>query len=377
MTFAIRNRQIVVTFENPLASRLFPSPDTGLFSADYAEARQRWLTALSSIDASLRSFPCAGSGPNGEVLATDAVWIGAHDAQSVVVLLAGTHGVEGFVGSAVQLDVLQALIGKRLAETTALLLVHSLTPWGFAWLRRCGGDGVDLNRNAVDFSAPLPINPHYDALRPELFDTDATRRRQAFAEFERQFGRVAFEQAVSGGQYSDPAGPFYGGRAATHGRSVCEDLIERFSLRQRRLAIIDLHSGLGPYGYGEIICDHAPDSAGAVTARRWYGNAVTLPLAGTSSSVPKLGLLDYLWHEAMGGDSCYVTLEFGSYSTEQLFAVLLTDHQLWAQSGNEAARAAHSLAMREHFCPADPAWRVAVLARARQVIDQALTGVAA
>jgi len=358
-------------------SRLFPSPDTGLFANDYAEARQRWLAALRRIDASHRAYSCAGSGPNGETLVTDLAWIGAQDARSVVVVLAGTHGVEGFVGSAVQLDVLQALAGKTLAGAPALLLVHGLTPWGFAWLRRCGADGVDLNRNAVDFAEPLPTNPHYDALRPALFDTDAVRRRQAFAEFESKFGRVAFEQAVSGGQYSDPAGPFYGGRAATHGRWVCEDLIERHALRRRRLAVIDLHSGLGPYGYGEIICDHAPDSAGAATARRWYGDAVTLPLAGTSSSVPKLGLLDYLWHGVMGGDSCYVTLEFGSYSTEQLFEVLLTDHQLWAQSGNDVARAAHGLVMRQHFCPADPAWREAVLGRARQVIDQALAGVAA
>jgi hypothetical protein len=101
---------------------------------------------------------------------------------------------------------------------------------------------------------------------------------------------------------------------------------------------------------------------------------VTLPLLGTSSSVPKLGLLDYAWHTIMNERSCYITLEFGTYRTEQLFEVLLRDHQLWAQSGNDFARREHSQLMRKHFCPDDTAWKEMVLFRARQVISQALRG---
>lgn len=348
--------------------------DIGVFPDCYASARQHWLMALDALAIKPHSYPCAGFGPQGEVLFTDCAWLGSQDA-AVVVVIAGTHGVEGFVGSAVQIDLIQRLAGNSLGDDTALLLIHGLTPWGYAWSRRCDADGVDLNRNCVDFAVPLPQNLDFDRLRPILYEADAGQRWQLFDDFARQFGRVALEQAISGGQYSDPLAPFFGGFAQAHGRLVCEDLIERYALRQRRLAVIDLHSGLGPYGYGEIICDHAPDSSGAVTAQRWYGDAVTLPLAGTSHSVPKLGLLDYLWHDVMGDDSCYITLEFGSYSTERLFEVLLQDHLLWAQTGNEAQRRQHAEQMRLHFCPDDPAWRELVLFRARQVIRQAIEGI--
>jgi hypothetical protein len=349
--------------------------DTRVFPVDYASARQRWLTALNAVSAIRHNYPCAGSGPQGEDLFTDCAWIGSPDANSVVVILAATHGVEGFVGSAVQIDLLNNLVGNAVADNTALLLIHGLTPWGYAWSRRCDADGVDLNRNYVNFAQPLPQNPDYDRLRPAMFETDATQRWLLFEDFARHYGRVALEQAISGGQYTDPLGPFFGGRASAHGRLVCEDLIARFDLRRRRLAVIDLHSGLGPYGYGEIICDHAPDSSGAATAQHWYGDAVTLPLAGTSHSVPKLGLLDYLWHAIMGEDSCYITLEFGSYSTERLFEVILQDHLLWAQPATEALRIEHGEQMRRHFCPQDPAWRELVLFRARQVIRQAIEGI--
>lgn len=353
--------------------------DTSVFPASYANARQTWLSLITEVEHPVRHeiYQCAGLGPNGESLLTDIAWIGDENADNLVVVIAATHGVEGFAGSAIQLDLLQGVSKRQLdiPSDTAILLIHALTPWGYAWSRRCDADGVDLNRNAVDFSQPLPDNPDYDKLRDWLFVADAAQRQQAFADFSRQYGRVALEKAISGGQYRDPSGPFYGGRAPAHGRLVCEDLIQRHNLAQRRVAVVDLHTGLGPYGYGEIICDHQPDSAGAAVAQSWYGDSVTLPLAGTSSSVPKLGLLDYLWHANMNRESCYVTLEFGTYSTDHLFEVLLRDHQLWAEENNHDQRFEHSMVMRQHFCPNENAWQEMVLFRARQVLGQALRGV--
>jgi hypothetical protein len=254
------------------------------------------------------------------------------------------------------------------------VMIHALTPWGYAKLRRCDANGIDLNRNCIDFSRPLPENQGYDSLKDSLYLPDAAQRKTDLAEFERHHGRVALEKAVSAGQYVDPSGPFYGGNTPAHGWLVCEELMRQYTLQERDLAVIDLHTGLGSYGYGEIICDHQPDSPGTRTAQRWYGESVALPLLGTSSSVPKTGLLDYAWHAIMNKRSCYITLEFGTFSTDQLFEILLRDHQLWSQPDNEPAREAHSQVMHHHFCPDDQAWREMVLFRARQVIVQALWG---
>jgi hypothetical protein len=85
--------------------------------------------------------------------------------------------------------------------------------------------------------------------------------------------------------------------------------------------------------------------------------------------------MDFLWHAQMQENSCFVTLEFGTFSTEQLFEILLRDHQLWAKADNLEERQAHSLIMRKHFCPSEAAWKEMVLLRARQVILQGLLGV--
>ena len=356
----------------------FTRIDVKVFPADYMQARRDWLHAVESLTCRHEhlAFPCVGAGPKGEALCTDSVWLGAAEAKNVLVVIGGTHGIEGFAGSAVQLDLLRWLASEKpaLPTHTAILLIHALTPWGYAWLRRCDGNGVDLNRNAVDFTLPLPDNGNYTLLKPALFAADVAQRQALFAEFTAQFGRVALDKAISGGQYSDPQGPFYGGTTPAHGRLVCENLMLRYALPERHLAVIDVHTGLGAYGYGEIICDHDPDSPGAAVAAQWYGDSVTLPLAGTSSSVPKFGLMDYAWHAMMDSRSCFVTLEFGTFSTDHLFEILLRDHQLWAQADNLPERLAHSLSMRRHFCPEEAAWQEMLLFRGRQVLSQAWMG---
>lgn len=355
--------------------------DTDVFPASYAAGRQRWLAQLEEMSCQMKYSPyqCPGVGPEGEALITDTVWLGQKDASRVLVLIGGTHGIEGFAGSAVQIDHLR-LISEGvivIPANTAVLMIHALTPWGYAWQRRCDADGVDLNRNIVDFSKPLPENKAYELLRETFYWPDAMERKRSLAEFERQHGRVALEKAISGGQYSDPAGPFYGGKAPAHGRLVTEELMRKYNLHGRDLAVIDLHTGLGSYGYGEIICDHDPHSEGTFAARHWYGDSVASPALGTSSSVPKTGLLDYAWHAIMNERSCYITLEFGTFSTDQLFEILLRDHQLWAQQDNMQSRLEHSKVMRHHFCPDEQAWQEMVLFRARQVIAQGLRGVSA
>src|SRR5690606_17198424 len=99
------------------------------------------------------------------------------------------------------------------------------------WFRRCDEDGIDLNRHFVDFKAP-PQNADYAQVRPWLFEPDSGRRAAGLEQLAATLGRRAYEIALSGGQYEDPHGPFYGGRSHNHGRAVTEDLFIRHALAQ-------------------------------------------------------------------------------------------------------------------------------------------------
>ncbi len=128
-----------------MASYLTYSPiDVNVFPPSYEAARSEFLSITEALKGKHNAYPCPGTTQDGKLLFTDALWLGSENAEKVFVLLAGTHGVEGLVGSAIEQDFLLLYANReiKLPEGTAFLIVHALTPWGYAWLRRCDEDGV-------------------------------------------------------------------------------------------------------------------------------------------------------------------------------------------------------------------------------------------
>ena len=351
------------------------------FATDYVSAHARFRRACDRHEHSrYREFVYREKGPTNEKLITAVCWLGKPSAKRVLVIQSATHGVEGFCGSAIQIDCLDEIIQSKPDGDLAILLIHALNPYGFAWLRRVNEDGIDLNRNFIDFSRPLPVNPDYGEIADALLPP--TREGIAMADkFLQQklqaWGQYAYEQAVTGGQYAFADGLFYGGVAASQSRLYLEQIMGEFTLDSRhQVAVLDIHTGLGPFGYGELICDHPPGSKAVQWAKQVYGRSVTEPALGNSSSPPKLGLVDYGWHAALGERVCFITLEFGTYPVEQMFEVLRADHLLHRDTVNWSDKKVQQVkrALRDHFYPATSDWQEMILTRGRQVIRQAMQG---
>ncbi len=134
------------------------------FSSDYQEARHKFLEASTAIGANIESFKNPNPGPEGEPLYTDVALIGPKDAAVILVLVSGTHGVEGFAGSGIQTGLLQQGIASVLNPNVSIVMIHAINPYGFAHLRRFNEDNVDLNRNFVDHTRPYPPNQGYEEL---------------------------------------------------------------------------------------------------------------------------------------------------------------------------------------------------------------------
>jgi hypothetical protein len=300
------------------------------------------------------------------------------------VVISGTHGVEGFAGSGPQVDLLRLLARRPLPADCAVMLMHAVNPHGFAWWRRVTEENVDLNRNWVDFEQPLPANPGYDELRehynPRSLDEKTLAAHEAVIEAYRTRRGVHAERvARSTGQYVDPAGIFFGGTAPTWARRTSEAILAQHLAQARCIAIVDLHTGLGPYGYGEPICNHAPGGERVQRARRWWGPSVTEPLLGTSSSQEKTGLTEFGYERALAhADIAFVALEYGTFGPPYGENALRDDAWLWQYGDPESAGAMPiRRALLDYFYPPREDWKQLVLFRARQVFGQALDGLGA
>ncbi|WP_051380454.1 DUF2817 domain-containing protein [Bradyrhizobium sp. WSM1743] len=351
------------------------------FSDAYEQARRKFLATMPQA----RAFVLPDlAGPHNEALSVDVGWIGDPQAECVLVIISGTHGPEGFCGSGIQIDWLALLEASGPPKHVALLFIHGLNPHGFAWDRRVTQEGCDLNRNFVDFAVGAPANPGYDELRahfvPAALDGAAFEAaREAIRQFKYAHGERAFQIARKAGQYTDPDGMFFGGFGPSWSACTLDTIAREYALAARKfVAVIDVHTGLGPYGYGELQSEHMAASASQVIADRMFGPSVTSADLGTSASIPIHGSLQLFWERLLGdGRYLYLCLEYGTFDTEAAQRVLLADQWLHVHGGGDRTGAFGRevrARMRAHFCPDDPSWKEAVLFRGRQVLRQALAG---
>lgn len=368
------------------------------FSASYSIARQQFLAAAVPLcledKNQIQRYVHPLSGSTGEELACDVLFLGIESKESigetgktsvvdnVLVLMSATHGVEGFAGSAIQLDCLPFLndVVKK-NEGLGIVVIHGFNPWGFSWLRRYDHEGIDLNRNFIDFSKTPPADKEYEKLHPLLSDPKLLAKTDLHFLWKER-GLDEFAEVATRGQYAHVDGCFYGGNAASWSRQVLEKITAHSMIQKaEQIAVIDLHTGLGPYGYGELINDHQPGTAGFNLVEKFYGANAKSVFLGDSCSTIKKGLVDFHWHSVMGERGCFVTLEFGTYSLEQLLTTLIKEqiyhHSLGNQPDDVNARNINHetvTELKDFFYPAEQSWQQQVLFRGRQSVAMALNG---
>jgi hypothetical protein len=354
------------------------------FAPSYALARERFREQTVARGMQLDSHAISGTGPDGEDLAIDVARAGAEPAQSVLVVSSGLHGVEGYFGAAVQL----ALLGdedllSRLPRGVALVLVHALNPYGFAWVRRANEENVDLNRNFLlpgEAYAGSParyaaldsmLNPRHPPCRYDLF------RLRAGLEILR-IGMPDLKQAVAEGQYDFPRGLFFGGHgpAATH-RILAEQL-GRWVGDAPRILQIDFHTGLGRWATYQLLVDVWLEPERFAWSQEQFGARVVHCDPALSIAYHARGDLA-AWCRAMFPDRTFdlFCAEFGTYAPLRVLAALRAENQahFWADPNQPNTRWAKTR-LREAFVPASLEWRSRTVTQGLELIHRAITACA-
>jgi hypothetical protein len=345
----------------------------------YREARTRFLAEARDAGATTTSYVHPSTGLHGEELAVDVAELGPEAATDVVLVVSGTHGVEGYCGSALQSRWLRECAAGRPGDVGVVCL-HGLNPYGFSWVRRTNEDNIDLNRNFVDWHQPPPPNPDYeeiaDLLVPcEWTDEERARTDARLLEILADRGLPRVQQTISGGQYTHPAGLFYGGNGPAWSNRWLQAWCSEHLADVRRLAIIDLHTGLGPWGEGELIVSDPAGSGAHRRATEWWGTVTSMVDGDSVSSV-----LAGDWLEAAPGflpraEVTSAALEFGTVDPVSVLQALRADAWLHSHGDPAAPEAAQVRAqVRTAFADDDPAWLDAVWARFLQVIEETFVG---
>jgi hypothetical protein len=367
----------------PLAEGMSAALDGELacFPPDYSTSRQRFRTSAAGLGLSLESYPIGQAGPNGEPLTIDTARLGADEPERLLIVSSGLHGVEGFFGAAVQ----QAWLDRRLGgwvpgPADALLLVHALDPFGFAWVRRFDETNVDLNRNFLLSSEEYAGSPkHYAAVerminprrRPLPFDTWLYYFRSFFSIV--RHGMPALKAAIAGGQYEFPYGLFFGGHGPSKVHQIVAENLERWVGTARSILHVDFHTGLGRWATLKLLIDVGVEPGHVDQLRREFGENLVEHVDPLGTAYDTRGDLGTWLRQALGDrDYTMLCAEFGTYPVWRVLAALRAENRAYhwlPRHHPKRLRAQREL--QEVFVPADPGWRSFTLSQALQLLDHA------
>lgn len=355
------------------------------FQPSYAVSRERLLDGAHRLaprhGVLIDSRAIDARGPADETLALDFVIFGARRPKQALVLSCGTHGVEGYTGSAVQHYVLDRLLPTlRLAPDAAIVLQHANNPYGFAWHRRVNESNVDFNRNFLERFDPTLCDPDYELLYDELnppdLDPQAERRR-----FERIDAYVAanglrrFQQAAVGGQYKYPAGIQYGGARLEQGARHLLALVREHLADARTVVWLDFHTGLGDFGACELVTGAPADSDCYAFSRQVWPDQVKSAASGESVSTPLNGLLDRGLEQALpaGCRFAFAYPEYGTYEPMRVIRAMRTDNWLHRYGDPTDATGRQLKAeVLEAFRPASLDWQRQIVTHGGHLVEQAM-----
>jgi hypothetical protein len=355
-------------------------PDT--FSPSYAAARDRFLQAAKALGAPLSSFPVEAQGPNGEELSIEVACLGAREPARAVVVSSGLHGIEGFFGSAIQTAWLESFArsGGQLPPATAVVLIHGLNPFGFAWRRRVNETNVDLNRNfLLPSDSYTGVPPEVRELRYFLNPGTPPPRFSLFLPqavwLILRYGMRKLKAALTQGQYEFEDGLFFGGKRPEEGTALVQARFDSWVTGSPRVLHLDFHSGLGRFKECRLLSVEPAGSPRSLWLAERFGpervEAIGAGVAARTTARGNMGNWLTATLNGLGRNYAFLTPEFGTYSGIRVFEALRDENRVHRHPGHRAYERIKARLV-EVFCPASTVWRKAVVNKGLELIGQAI-----
>ena len=348
------------------------------FSERYDIARMRFVASAKKSGCTLWHYPIAAKGHRDEPLSIDVCRMGSNKATKALVVSSGTHGVEGFFGSAVQLARFKE--SKPLPKDVALIMIHAINPYGFSHLRRVNEDNIDLNRNF------MRIGERHEGARPGYETFNAMLNPQTtpgyfeFFHIRAMFNIVMhglpnLKNAIAQGQYDYPKGIFFGGKQASQSQEILTEHFHTWMGKAEEIVHLDLHTGLGKKG------TYVLGVGGELTPQqdaKWrsvFGKDHVQHLEPGGELYEIRGEFG-AWCQSHFKDRSYASFlaEFGTYPILKVIKALCEENRAthWGKSGQTLNR--YRLQLQEVFAPKSPSWREEVLQKGLVLIEQAVNG---
>ena len=334
-----------------------------IFPESYKEGRSDFIKALKSAKYFHEQYSIDEIGKDEEILTIDIGTRGLTNAKRAVVISSGLHGVEGFLGSAVQRKFLNDPYLLALKEDINIIIIHALNPYGFSWVRRCNEENIDLNRNFLlpdeaYSGGPKDYYKFNNFLNPE---SEPSRIEPFLIKIFWLITRHGFTTLMNTfpeGQYNYPKGLFFGGAKKSNTQKILYENLPRLIGNASEVIHIDLHTGLGKLNTFKLLIDETDKQEQHERLIKRFGND-NIEIFNIRGSAYKVRGGLGSWCKTLLPNCRYdfLTAEFGTYSAIQILKSLRAENRSywWGNSAKHNEWTKRQLL--EMFAPINQQWR--------------------
>ena len=214
-----------------------------------------------------------------------------------------------------------------------------------------------------------------DLVLPEQFNEDSEAAMQQWIQ---DNGVDNYQKAVMSGQRIDPQGVFYGGLEASWSNQTMHRVLPEVLAGQKNVSLMDIHTGLGPYGHGDLIHAYPKGAPEYDTLAQWFGGEMIAIAAGEYGEVeavprgPIVSSLDTILPEHR---SFAFVNEYGTVEFDRVVKAIRADNWLHIKGdlNSEQGRAIKQ-EMRDCFYCVKDEWRQMIWDRAIWSFEQMAAG---
>jgi hypothetical protein len=314
-------------------------------------------------------------------------WISAEPLETrekLFVLSTAQHGIEGYVGSAMLELFIEEFLPRLDPQTTGVLFIHAINPWGMKHRKRNNKNNVDLNRNFIDddFASLGDLNADYQSLNwffspPETVTNITLDRIKFIGQTLRVLathGIKRTREAALMGQYRFPQGIYFGGTALQPEAKVLMDLYRAAYQGYRSIVHLDMHTGYGPRTQMTLVMSPQEKMTAEETSRKYR---VPLVAAANPDEFYTMhgDMID--WEYRLIGNTAHyfgAACEFGTFGEGILSGARSLQITILKNRANQfgASPQADAWIEREYgelYLPSESAWFEKAQADARKTFD--------
>jgi len=349
-----------------------------------AAFREKGAKLKSQFD-SVETFPVEVKSNTDKDLTIDVCYVPATGKKTrLLILTSGIHGIEGYVGSAVQQMVMEEFIKPELLSGTGVLFVHAMNPYGFKYSRRVTENNVDLNRNS-DIDSSLFANENkgyhelYGMLNPNDKANTGSLRNQLFmlVAFEKMISKSmsALRQAILQGQYQHPEGLYFGGKTFEPQLRSIAPLLVKYGKDYDKVLEIDLHTGYGELGTLHVFPNPVKDPK-VKSAIKQVFSGYKIDWADTEGFYTITGSFSDFVGKLFPGKLCLPTsFEYGTLNSQTTMGSIHSIHNMilenegfhYGYTTNESTAQIREN-FREMYYPSSLSWRSKVINDTRKMM---------